>query len=61
MSLLIRSVSVLAATLGLSLVSYTTAVLVGGGGNIGEEDAMLGQYFIGFLLLILVHLSGVLY
>ena len=55
MSLLAVAIDVL-AVIGLSLgalfVWFPSAVLLGGGGNSGEEAFIIGQMFVGFLLLI---------
>lgn len=52
--LLVSALELLAFTFGATLVWYPTAVLVGGGGVPGEENVMIGQMAIGFLLLGLV-------
>lgn len=36
---------------GATLSVYPVAVLVGGGANRGEEDAIAGQMFLGILIL----------
>lgn len=45
--------------LGLTLVTYTSCLLMGGGGQRGEEDAMFGQLFLGFAILLAAHIHGV--
>lgn len=46
---------------GLTLVLYTLAIMAGGGGRAGEEHVLIGQIFIGMLILLTVHVWGVLY
>lgn len=58
-SVIVTALEVLVGVVGLTLITYTTAVLMGGHGNPGEEDVMVLQILIGYILLAVS--AGVLY
>jgi len=55
------ALAVLAAAFGGTLVTYTTVVINSGQVQAGDEAYMVTQIFIGLLLLLIVHVSGVLW
>lgn len=55
------ALAVLVAAIGATLVTYTTAVINSGQAQAGDEAYMVTQIFIGLLLLLIVHASGVLW
>lgn len=58
--LVILTIAVLAEATGAMLVLYSVAALMGGAGR-GEENVMMGQIWTGLVILLIVHMSGVLY
>lgn len=53
--------AILAAAAGGTLVGYTVPVINSGQAMAGDEPWMVIQIFLGLLLLLIVHASGVLW
>lgn len=58
--LVILAMAVMAEATGATLVLYSVAALLGGAGR-GDENVIFAQIWTGLVMLMLVHMSGVLY
>lgn len=54
---LFTALRILVASSGITMLVYSVAVLIGGGGA-GDEDAIVAQIFIGVLLLLILYATG---
>jgi hypothetical protein len=54
---LLTALRILVASSGITMLVYSVAVLIGGGGA-GDEDAIVAQIFIGVLLLLILYATG---